>query len=104
MKAHKHKDVIIAWANGAKVQERRHAGIMGWYDNDDPCFSDKNHEFRIKPREFKEGGWYQVIADKEYILKYSEGRFVCGASGLRYESESFDWIGEALEIEWPDNG
>ncbi len=42
---HKHADVIIAWANGAKVEFREEAG-REWMLIDVPSFSD-HYEYRI---------------------------------------------------------
>lgn len=47
MKPHKHKDLIIAWANGATVQTWvDHAGK--WVDNFHPYWIESD-EYRIKP-------------------------------------------------------
>lgn len=47
-KAHKHADVIHAWADGAKVQYKSQRGEQEWKDDPFPCF-DVSYEYRIKP-------------------------------------------------------
>jgi hypothetical protein len=44
---HKHYDLIIAWANGAKIQGRYNGG--GWVDFTSPFWDGNDAEFRIKP-------------------------------------------------------
>lgn len=44
---HKHKDLIIAWANGAKIQYRT-AGD-GWESASTPTWRE-SYEYRIKPQ------------------------------------------------------
>lgn len=104
MKAHKHKDVIIAWANGAEIQHRSPSTKL-WTDNDTPCWIG-SYDYRVKPREFKEGAWYPVVSHGGYkeMALFSEGKFLVSENGLECEEHNFKWIGEALEIEWPDNG
>ena len=109
MARHKHADLIIAWAEGAQIQEKAPAGNwvdvgtelrIGWWDT---------AEYRIKPREFIEGRWYPVISDGSKRISYFDGHHfwsVHRGSGA-YESPGFlpsqlDWIGEPLpEINWP---
>jgi hypothetical protein len=43
---HKHYDIIVAWANGAKIQKRLAWG--GWVDCNNPPW-DCNEEYRINP-------------------------------------------------------
>jgi hypothetical protein len=44
---HKHYDMIVAWANGAKIQARLNGD--GWHDLTSPSWNGKNFEYRIKP-------------------------------------------------------
>jgi hypothetical protein len=44
---HKYADLIIAWANGAKIQCRRH-GQCDWSDCYTPTWR-RGYEYRIKP-------------------------------------------------------
>jgi hypothetical protein len=44
---HKHYDMIVAWANGAKIQARLNGG--GWHELTSPSWDGKNTQYRIKP-------------------------------------------------------
>lgn len=44
---HKHRDAIIAWANGAQIQFKDDGGI--WRDSTWPLW-DNDYEYRVKPR------------------------------------------------------
>lgn len=44
---HKHADVIIAWANGARIQHR-HFLSSGWSETARPIWSEE-YEYRVKP-------------------------------------------------------
>lgn len=64
---HKHRDVIIAWANGEEI-EGRIEGCCDWY----PIFSEspawkEEYEFRIKPKIVKREGWVNIHRDKDVI-------------------------------------
>ena len=45
---HKHKDAIIAWANGAKIQARVVTEKGVWLNASKPAFMD-HHEYRVAP-------------------------------------------------------
>lgn len=49
-KPHKHKDVIIAWANGAEIECRNPAFSKEWEPVEFPTWS-TNVEYRVKPKE-----------------------------------------------------
>lgn len=51
MAPHKHKDLIIAWANGAEIQMYSTL-YVGWVDCPNPVWADC-YEYRIKPRIIK---------------------------------------------------
>jgi len=61
-------------------------------------------------REFEEGAWYPAYEDTDqerelFVLEYTTLRSLemCFRYGQDYYKESdFDWIGEKLEIEWPE--
>ena len=44
---HKHADLIKLWADGAEIQMKAYDGA--WFDDEDPCWSCLEFEFRIKP-------------------------------------------------------
>ena len=50
MNRHKHADLIIAWANGEKIEFKNHHGDWEYFPN--PTWKD-NIEYRIKPAEKK---------------------------------------------------
>ena len=45
---HVHAELIKAWADGAEIQMKAYDG--SWIDDDDPCWSSWDFEFRIKPQ------------------------------------------------------
>lgn len=47
---HKHKDMIIAWANGAEIEFRDPASCMKWWSIAFPSW-DPSMEYRVKPKE-----------------------------------------------------
>ena len=48
---HKHRDVIIAWANGEQIQQRRSpAPWTDWEGDQTPAFGKHDVEYRIKPK------------------------------------------------------
>lgn len=44
---HKHKDVIVAWANGAEIETRERDGTM-WIPATGPAWY-VNHQYRVRP-------------------------------------------------------
>ena len=57
----------------------------------------------IKPREFEEGAFYPVtLKNRDHcVLPYHNGTFT-GDTYEIYEVEDFVWIGEQLNIDWPN--
>ena len=53
---HKHRDVIIAWANGEEI-EYKHRGE--WVSAEFPSWCNDS-EYRIKPKRVKKEGWVNV--------------------------------------------
>ena len=101
MKAHKHKDVIIAWANGAEIQVFCDVK-NSWIDNLLPEFQ-PSYLYRVRPREFKEGAWYPILIGGDYeVSPFRKNAFISFTTGSRWHAEDVDWIGEELKIEWPD--
>jgi hypothetical protein len=60
---HKHADVIIAWANGEKIQFKYEGG--GWADETatSPEWFD-DFEYRIKPKIAKKEGWVNIAPSR----------------------------------------
>lgn len=59
---HKHRDAIIAWANGESVEYK--VGET-WYDVLNPAW-DAEIEYRIKPKVVKREGWVNVYPSMSY--------------------------------------
>lgn len=59
---HKHRDVIIAWANGEIVQIKQRDE---WNDCEDPSFNELL-EYRIKPKRVKKEGWVTIYRATEH--------------------------------------
>ena len=82
MTDHKWKDVIVAWANGSKIQYRRHEGD-DWNIAINPTFSTVGY-FRVKPEpELIDGRWYRIETQYgTWIAQYflDEERFYIGGS------------------------
>ena len=53
-KPHPHKDLIIAWANGAEIEERY--GTLPWYQEDRPRWH-PHYQYRVKPVEPPKAEW-----------------------------------------------
>lgn len=60
---HKHRDAIIAWANGEPIQYRSENG--NWVDESDgsPEWYD-DFEYRIKPKIVKKEGWVNIAKSR----------------------------------------
>lgn len=114
MKPHKHKDLIIAWANGAQIQ------VHTWretFTGREPFWNDVPNnqpdwcplkEYRIKPREFEVGAFYPAInkyGHKCLIQRTSaEGNPVFRDKHEFCAEPHYHWIGEPLNIDWPEAG
>jgi len=66
---HKHYDMILAWANGAKIETRLNGG--GWSELTNPSWDGKNTEYRIKPEPTPDVVVYSKIIGK--FIFTSEG-------------------------------
>ena len=58
---HKHRDVIIAWANGEEI-ESFVTKLGMWQPCEHPVWTE-NCEYRIKPKRVKKEGWVNVYPD-----------------------------------------
>lgn len=101
MKQHKHAELIKAWADGAQIEFKFKdkwfdflGSVNNWYE----CL-----EYRIKPREFENGAFYQVVyASRPSVGRYYYGQLALVGESSRYKIGEFDWIGDKLEIDWPE--
>jgi len=109
MEPHKHKDLIIAWANGTKIQKevlmRNWKGelqTLGWLDDPHPSWSEDT-KYRIKPRKFKKGAFYPVrLNNNDHAVLVYDGESFIGDCYAHYPESAFSWIGEELSLGWPD--
>lgn len=96
---HKHRDVIIAWANGEKVQFKDDDGSI-WLDHDlnvAPRFYE-DYEYRIKPKRVKKEGWVNVYPDK----------YECHTTEFHFNKERADRMATearvaCIRIEWEED-
>ena len=58
---HKHRDVIIAWANGEKIEWMDPSGK--WQKIDEPNWLE-HHQYRIKPKRVKKDRWIAIYQDE----------------------------------------
>lgn len=107
MKPHIHAALIKAWADGAQIQEyippTSSNCEFGWTDNPNPTWHEHT-DYRIKHREFEDGAWYPTV-DKlgtREVRVYNYGQFGLSLHSGTHELGMFDWIGEKLEIDWPE--
>jgi hypothetical protein len=96
MEPHVHKDVIIAFANGYKIQSCA-KGTDNWTDVDYPNFFEAL-EYRVKPkRTFIHGAFYPVIHKSGHrdVVYYCEvdDAFYMTASDKKLTHYSFTFIG-----------
>ena len=83
MKPHKHKDLIIAWANGALIEYRQ--GDV-WINSAIPWWEDWM-EYRIKP-EPKPDVVYYTLVDLNGVSAWSENRTVVDNVRLTFDGET----------------
>lgn len=102
MKQHKHASLIKAWADGAQIEFKCGeewldfmSGTNNWHEH---------LKYRIKPREFENGAFYPVVMNRyvKYFACYKNGSFYLTGMGSRLKLEKFDWVGDKLEIDWPE--
>lgn len=94
---HKHRDVIIAWANGEEIE---HLDEQGWFVWDSsvgftPDFNCGN--WRIKPKIVKREGWLAVY--RETDDPYPP---VCGIFESEEEGRQFNDVKRLIRIEWEE--
>lgn len=93
---HKHRDVIIAWANGADLQVKQRP-YDEWKDISFPGW-DAN-EYRIKPKIAKREGWVNIY---QYELAEIDRK----ADLIHPTKESADALGASrkacIRIEWEE--
>ena len=101
MEPHKHRDLIIAWANGAEIQGLDNLDNR-WKDMLFPLWR-VGGLYRIKPREFKKGAFYPVrLNNNDHAVLVYDGESFIGDCYAHYPESAFSWIGEELSLGWPD--
>lgn len=77
---HKHRDVIIAWANGEEIEYQDGAGYWYPFTASYPPYDD-TMTYRIKPKRVKKEGWVNI---------YPSGVYCCiGQIGSIWSTESY---------------
>ena len=69
---HKHRDAIIAWANGEPIEYQAISGV--WHEIAFPHWDDET-KYRIKPKVLKKEGWvnvYKELHDAQYQMSYTK--------------------------------
>lgn len=105
-KRHKWADVIIAWANGERVQFKNNIGhwvdyplsIMGT-----PSFHDPHSEWRIKPRTIMIGDMEVPEPLREAPEYNTKFWVVVGLTGLDFILP-MEWKGTESEVRWIERG
>lgn len=67
---HKHRDVIIAWANGEAIEWKSNVGT--WVYVKHPDFVE-HYEYRIKPKRVKREGWVNISENGLWLHATKEG-------------------------------
>ena len=88
MKPHKHKDLIIAWANGVEIQYKNYHG--DWRDATWPDWSEKT-EYRVKPEPKPDFVRY-IQADN------FSGRYFVTEHRTKMDNVCFTFDGETKEL------
>ncbi len=102
-KQHKHAELIKAWADGAQIEFKcgeEWLDFMSGTNNWHECM-----EYRIKPRELEKGAFYPVTLELglKFIASYAVcGNFYLTGLGGMYSIDDLTWIGDKLEIDWPE--
>jgi len=101
MKPRKHAELIKAWADGATIECN---SIDGWTEMSYPSFFE-SMEYRIKTRKFEKDAYYPAIlaCGGDKVVAYYDGKyFHIHEAGERIPSHNFEWIGEKLDITFPE--
>jgi hypothetical protein len=91
---HKHRDVIIAWANGEEIEylSPNNEGWLSIVVQNTPGFYE-HYEYRIKPKRVKKEGWVNVY-ETGYgnLFPTKEQADNCGSR----------WRTACIRIEWEE--
>lgn len=89
---HKHRDAIIAWANGAEV-EYWNESLSEWREHDWPRWYE-HLIYRIKPKRVKKEGWVNVYRNDVTMHDTKEKSDEC-ACALRVACVRIEWEEDA---------
>jgi hypothetical protein len=92
---HKHREIIIAWANGEEV-EYKHRGE--WVSAEFPVWSNES-EYRIKPKRIKKEGWVNVFQLGETSVRTVNGIYPTKEKAAEWGFKSITCI----RIEWEED-
>jgi hypothetical protein len=99
---HKHRDVIIAWAEGERIQYRSENG--NWVDESDgsPEWYD-DFEYRIKPKRVMKEGWVNIAPSRTDFDDGLAG-YVTHAYRTKEEAEASKGLLSVatIRIEWEE--
>ena len=89
-KPHKHRDLIIAWANGEIIESKRKIE-SNWTHRPHPTW-DENVEYRIKPENIK----YRIalVGDDVFITKTQ-----AGMNSIAHNFYFKKWLTDWIEVE-----
>jgi len=86
---HKHRDLIVAWANGAKIERRIskvtwiYSECPGWYDDE---------EYRIKPEPKPKEYYDEDTFDIQYLYIYNDSKNKIIRVRHTWLIEPLDWV------------
>ena len=93
---HKHRDLIIAWANGETIQFKCSDG--SWVDETDTPEWFDHFEYRIKPISIKREGWVAL-----YGNGYDGAPSCCGIYGNETECQRMNpFAVKTVRVEWEE--
>lgn len=102
MNKHKYYDVIVAWANGEKIQYNHYG--KGWYDfnfypqNNIPGFNNEDTEWRIKPKTVSKL-YRMALHNDGSVAAYNVTKATIDYP-IEYNINGFiRWIGDTAEVE-----
>lgn len=98
---HRWYDVIVAWANGEKIQCNDTRFQPKWIDYDSSCtpdFCDGYFEWRVKPKTITKK-YRMALVDDEYHGKRDLSLFSLDFPAEREVQGFIRWVGDIVEVE-----
>lgn len=106
---HRWYDVIVAWASGEKIQYKlpaskewttynQHTYISTGFESSQPDFSDRDYEWRIKPRTVTRR--YRMALVHDYGVVSVDITNSSLDDPIEYNIQGFiRWVGDTVEVE-----